>query len=225
MSFTHAAAFNVVPLLGRLVLGAAFTSFGWSQMMGTPVTFRGAEAQMLRELGIGGGTDAAPLRMPMQVAITMWEEAGNDGAAPDTAAPAATATGDDVEARPLHRTTVLLARNGRCPRPAAFAWALAATELGAGLFVLLGFFSRLGALGLATAMGLAFYMTSWGALADQGASALLADGFDRTLAQLASCALALGIALTGGGALSLDRTFLRRSEKRGPIISSSDEDE
>ena len=57
MSLTRNASANLVPLLSRLVLAAAFIPAGYDKIMGEPVLFEGQEAETLQRLGLGG--DAA----------------------------------------------------------------------------------------------------------------------------------------------------------------------
>ena len=62
MSFSQGAARNVVPLLGRLVLAAAFIPAGWSKIMGESEVFVGEDAEILEDLGIGDPVDTAEAR-------------------------------------------------------------------------------------------------------------------------------------------------------------------
>jgi uncharacterized membrane protein YphA (DoxX/SURF4 family) len=62
MSFSRKASVNVVPLLSRLVLAAAFIPVGWDKIMGEPAVYRGEEAVTLQRMGIGeplSATDVA----------------------------------------------------------------------------------------------------------------------------------------------------------------------
>jgi uncharacterized membrane protein YphA (DoxX/SURF4 family) len=52
MSFTRKAAFGYVPLLSRVVLAAAFIPAGWDKIMAEPVTYTGADAALLRQMGV-----------------------------------------------------------------------------------------------------------------------------------------------------------------------------
>ncbi|MHC4784884.1 MAG: hypothetical protein ACYTE6_02860, partial [Planctomycetota bacterium] len=53
MSFSRKASANVVPLLSRLVLAAAFIPAGYDKIMGEPMVFEGQDALTLQKLGIG----------------------------------------------------------------------------------------------------------------------------------------------------------------------------
>jgi uncharacterized membrane protein YphA (DoxX/SURF4 family) len=75
MSFSRSAASNVVPLLSRLVLAAAFIPAGWDKIMGEPVVYRGQEAQTLTDLGIGEPVTAGEaLTEAEQDALGMYQE-------------------------------------------------------------------------------------------------------------------------------------------------------
>ena len=54
MSFTRSAARNLVPLLSRIVLAAAFIPMGWDKIMGEEQVFTGQDAEILQRLGVGG---------------------------------------------------------------------------------------------------------------------------------------------------------------------------
>ena len=60
MSLTRNASANLVPLLSRLVLAAAFIPAGSDKIMGEPVRFEGQEAETLQRPG--AGEDAARRR-------------------------------------------------------------------------------------------------------------------------------------------------------------------
>ena len=68
MSFTRNASVNLVPLLSRLVLAAAFIPAGYDKIMGEPVIYEGRDAQLLQRLGVGGADDETPGDGP-QVAL------------------------------------------------------------------------------------------------------------------------------------------------------------
>ncbi len=53
MSFSYGAARNLVPLLSRLVLAAAFVPAGWLKIMAEERVFEGRDAQILKDMGVG----------------------------------------------------------------------------------------------------------------------------------------------------------------------------
>ncbi|MHC4991776.1 MAG: DoxX family protein, partial [Planctomycetota bacterium] len=136
--------------------------------------------------------------------------------------------GGPVEARSLHAVTVLLVDKGGWKkewRPELMAWLAGVTELVGGALMLLGLFSRVWGLGLAVAMGFAYYLTSSPAplepnLFEVARTDNLAQ-FNRLYTQAGLLVLALGVMMTGPGPVSLDRLFFgRRSEFEGTDESS-----
>ena len=93
------------------------------------------------------------------------------------------------------------------PQPKMQAWLAAFTELGGGVLLLLGLFSRLWGLGLSIVMGTAFYLTSLPGLQAHGWNLMHLNDlqFSTLMIQLAMFVLAFGILLTGPGPLSIDR--------------------
>ena len=53
MSFSRNASANLVPLISRLVLAAAFIPAGYDKIMGEPVIYEGSDAELLQRLGVG----------------------------------------------------------------------------------------------------------------------------------------------------------------------------
>lgn len=101
--------------------------------------------------------------------------------------------------------------------PIYFAWAAAVTELVAGIAVLFGFFTRLGALPLAGTMAVAMWLTQVGPAIQSGDATLgvlpagmfdLGPGgyvYTQILWQLALLLMAGALFCTGPGLLSIDR--------------------
>ena len=117
-----------------------------------------------------------------------------------------------VRAKRLHRVTVMLLDNSPLPerfKPHWLAWAAAGTELLGGALILLGLVSRVWGLGLAITMGVAFYLTTLTPVLDYGALNLPLPVFNQAFTQIGLFALAVGVAMTGAGALSLDRMLFR----------------
>lgn len=126
-----------------------------------------------------------------------------------------------VEAKRLHTVTIAVANAG-WGQPVIMAWIATLTELIGGALLLLGLFSRIWGLGLAIAMGTAFYLTSLPALIELGPFAMAADlangyaAYNRMYVQMGLGLLALGIFLTGPGPLSLDRLLFRPNHPKDP---------
>ena len=133
---------------------------------------------------------------------------------PPARAPSKSATGGDsaFRAKPLHRVTMMLLDNSPLPesfKPQWLAWAAAGTELVGGGLILLGLFSRVWGLGLAITMAVAFYLTSLTPVLDYGALNVPMPVFNQAFTQIGLFALALGVAITGAGGLSIDRLLFR----------------
>jgi uncharacterized membrane protein YphA (DoxX/SURF4 family) len=74
MSFSRKASANVVPLLSRLVLAAAFIPAGWGKIMGEPAVFRDQDALTLQQLGIGESLSAADLAKAGQDVLGSYQQ-------------------------------------------------------------------------------------------------------------------------------------------------------
>ncbi len=125
-----------------------------------------------------------------------------------------------MRAQAMHGVTTLLVQGGwkKEWKPHLMAWVASLTELVGGALILVGLFSRVWGLGLAIAMGFAFYLTSLPALLDPGLFELALgidhyEAFNRMFCQLGLGILALGVFLTGPGPLSLDRALFGRGSK------------
>lgn len=128
----------------------------------------------------------------------------------------------------LYTLAIMLDDNG-WRFPVLLAWLASLSEFIGGGMLLIGLFSRIWGLALAAVMGVAFYLTSLPAL--QSAPSVLDLGHMQSSTLFLQCALfvlALGIALTGAGPLSLDRLLFTRSappdldkpaaEPRRPVV-------
>jgi uncharacterized membrane protein YphA (DoxX/SURF4 family) len=116
-----------------------------------------------------------------------------------------------VKARRLYRVAVLLEEHGwpRSLKPDWMAWAAAGTEAIGGALILIGLFSRVWGLGLAITMGVAFWMTSFSGVQEYGFFSMPVEVSNQVFAQLGLFVLAAGVAMTGAGAMSLDRALFR----------------
>jgi uncharacterized membrane protein YphA (DoxX/SURF4 family) len=232
MTFSQSAASGIVPLLARVILAAVFVPAGYNKMMNV-AEFTGDDARRLRELAIVEESPEKPAAYVTTPAPAQSkpESAGAPPSKPTTdEAGAAGATSSapqgnvaPVKARELHRVTLMVDRNG-WRYPAAQAWLAALTELVGGVLLLVGLGSRLWALGLAIAMGVAFYLTSMAAYADTSGffRAFPIDAYNRFAAQAALFALAFGIVLSGGGAASLDRFMFGNGTGPKPSKKAAD---
>ena len=112
------------------------------------------------------------------------------------------------------------------PRPLMSAWIASVVELVGGVFLLLGLLSRIWALGLAFAMGVAFALTSWPTLMEVGPFGLELVPFNRAAAQIGLGTLAIGLLLSGPGAVAIDHGIFgsSRSRKDQEAWDSEEED-
>lgn len=196
--FSQQAAANFVPLLARLLLFLAFVPVGWHHAMQQSV-FVGPQADRLRELGV---ESLAPAIAP--AALTQ-----------------ASADGSAMQVRALHQLTLVL--DGlRFPRPDAFAWGITVFELIGGALLLIGLFSRVWAGGLVLWGLLIFALSSWQAVKGTWFFTTPEPDLSRAISQLALVVLALGVALTGPGKLSLDGQIFRTAPAGG---GGDDEDD
>ena len=232
MSFSTFAGTAIVPTLSRIVLCAAFLPAGWGKVM-TETTFSGEDAQRLIQLGVIDAEPQAHIGPNRSIVpASFQDEAAGDDQAPDESPepqeqPAVTA--DEAEttpsepttytAKPLHVITLRLDRAG-WPAPVWMARLAALTELVGGGLLFVGLFSRVWGLGLAIAMGVAFYLTSWNLLLDSHLFSLEVAGFNQMFTQTGLFVLAFGVLLTGAGPISLDRALFRKT-----VDEDDDEDE
>ena len=236
MSFSTFAGTAIVPTLSRIVLCAAFLPAGWNKVM-DETTLSGDDAQRLIQLGVIDEEPQAHIGLNRSIVPASFKdkEAGDDQAPDESLEPEQPAvTADEAEttpdepgtykAKPLHVITLMLDKAG-WPAPVWMARLAAFTELVGGGLLFVGLFSRFWGLGLAIAMGVAFYLTSLPALLDVGTVftglfKLPMDAFNGMFAQLGLFVLAFGVFLTGAGPISLDRALFRKT-----VDENDDEDE
>jgi len=136
-------------------------------------------------------------------------------------------TGELVAIAKRMHTVTLIVQKHNGPSPVVMGWLATLTELIGGALLLIGLFSRIWGIGLAATMVVAFYLTSWPALAESGLFGIAADmtggyaNYNRLYVQAVLFVLAFGIFLTGAGPISLDRWLFRPSAPKQP---DSDED-
>ncbi len=234
MSFSTFAGTAIVPTLSRIVLCAAFLPAGWNKVM-DEIPFSGDDAQRLIQLGVIDAEPQAHIGLNRSIVpASFQDEADDDDQAPAESSepsepeqPAVTA--DEAEttpgepgtykAKPLHVITLMLDKAG-WPAPVWMARLAAFTELVGGGLLFVGLFSRFWGLGLAIAMGVAFYLTSWNLLLNSHLFGLEVPDFNRMFTQTGLFVLAFGVFLTGAGPISLDRALFRKT-----VDEDDDEDE
>lgn len=226
----QAATLRALGVEGSAPIGAPATDPGAqarSGLMTTP-----ASAMLLTSLGAaqdeggGGGLEEAARDAAEDVA----EAAGDAAEAVEEAVTPARLdlTGvsrDPMSARGLYSIALMLEANG-LPQPVIGAWLAGVTEFVGGILLVLGLFTRVWGFGLAIAMGMAFYLTTWqnhgGADFFGNLMGFLPEGnylaFNTLGAQLALGVLALGVTFSGAGMLSLDHLLFGRKRNKAVVV-------
>jgi len=106
-------------------------------------------------------------------------------------------------ARSLYKVA-LTADHAGFPYPAIASWLVGLAELGGSILLLTGAFTRISAFGIATVMAGAFWMTSWGAVAESGWWTIPETSRLQAIAQVSLFLLAINIVLVGPGFFSVD---------------------
>ena len=200
MGCRQVAAMHLVPLIARLVLAAAFIPAGWGKVMVTS-TVEGAQAAEIRTLLASPWSDSSATDAD---ATTDADERDETTAAPDsTEDPATESMEAPLEIRNVLRLALTLDAAG-APRPVVLAWIAALLELVGGGLLVIGLLSRVWALGLLIVMGVAFALTSLEPITTLGPFGLDRPEYLKAVAQISLSALALGVVLTGPGAVAID---------------------
>lgn len=183
MGVAAAATQQLLPLVARLFLCAAFLPMGWQKTFGM-TTYSGRDAQVLRAAGVrSDGLD--------------WNLAK-----PGTVLAPESQDGAPFEARSLYKVSLRCAESGM-PSPAVLGWATALAELCGAIMMGVGFFARLAGFALAIVMGVAFWLTSANSLT----WSMPMEDYLRTWTQAGLFFMALTVLLAGPGRLSLDAMF------------------
>jgi len=233
MTFSQYAGTAIVPTLSRIILCAAFLPQGWIKCF-TDTRFDPAQADRLHALNVRTSPWIDPVTVttapssdpnaPADSADANTANTATAGPPPREAAPSSGASTAGVSTpspsivnapRPkafaapaMHKVTLLLDSQG-WPYSNWLALVLAATELVGGALLLIGFLARVWGMGLAIAMGVAFWLVTVqiNQVFQTDPLAVAADPakFQTMFLQLGLFMLALGVTLTGAGPLSLDR--------------------
>lgn len=237
MGCRRVAAMHLVPLISRLVLAAAFIPAGWGKVMGTS-TVEGPEAAAIRTMladpwkttsnDAGASIEASDRTTADDDAPVAAPEAGEESASTDAAAAAPEAAPPAASEAPLEIRNVLglatmLDAHG-LPMPVVLAWIAALVELVGGGLLVIGLLSRVWALGLLVAMGVAFALTSLDPLLASGPFGLEIPAYTKAVAQLALGALALGVFVSGPGAVAIDHSIFGSSRSRDPFDDDDEDD-
>jgi uncharacterized membrane protein YphA (DoxX/SURF4 family) len=221
MGCRQVAAMHLVPLIASLVLAAAFIPAGWGKVMVTS-TVDGPEAAEIRTLLASPWSDPSAADAE---ATTDAAESDEATAAPDsTEDPATESMEAPLEIRNVLRLALTLDAAG-APRPVVLAWLAALVELVGGGLLVIGLLSRVWSIGLLIVMGVAFTLTSLEPISTLGPFGLDRSEYLKAVAQLALAALALGVVLTGPGAVAIDHAiFGSRGRRQDPLDDDEDDD-
>jgi uncharacterized membrane protein YphA (DoxX/SURF4 family) len=110
------------------------------------------------------------------------------------------------------------------PWPKALAWIAAITEIVAGSFLILGFLTRINALGTLSIMLVAMWMTQFGPAAIQSNDAILGfipfnepiwspASYSTLFWQLALAAMSISVFFLGSGAIGIDRVIFKPTHR------------
>ena len=254
MAFSRVASMHLVPLLARLALCVVFVPIGWNKIMtvqtytgeqatavrrlidgpiedpaktppppeaGATTPTESSSTATKDDPAEAAPAEAAPAAATPDAATPA--KATPEGATPDGAAAVSAAAPEPISARGVYGLAAMLQSKG-IPRPLMSAWIASAVEVVGGVFLLIGLLSRIWALGLATAMGFAFALTTWPTLAEVGPFGLELAQFNRAAAQIGLGTLAIGVILSGPGAIAIDHGIFG-SKRKGKDQESWDEDE
>jgi putative oxidoreductase len=250
MTFSQYAGTAIVPTLARLILAAVFIPVGWNKVFKDAeftadqatqlkslgvntepadppkvISTSSEEAGNVRFALASYRQEATPppaVQPPADPAPAQEPKPQDNPAVEASTAPSTAVQPlppGKYKAQALHQITLML-HQFNIPQPVWMARLAAFTELIGGAMILLGLFSRIWGLGLAIAMGMAFYLVSIKVnnvvgvdprtLAENG------DAFSTAALQLSLFVLAFGVFLTGAGPLSLDRMLFGGSDEAGP---------
>ena len=167
----------------------------------------------------GPGAAPVPADGPADAADDVAPDTGEEATEPAEPGPSEVRPLDPGEYRAAGMHTITLMVDAvDWPYPVWMARIAAFTELVGGALLLVGLFSRIWGLGLAIAMGVAFYLVSMGInevhTMDPFTFAENIGAFNTLYSQAGLFVLAFGIFLTGPGPLSLDRLLFAAGKPR-----------
>ncbi len=196
---TNFATTSILPLLARLVVAAAMLTSGWMNCFGH-VEISHAMASQLRAMEIEVISPTVEA-LPPSTTVEKPTDAKEESSTP-------TATFDTT--RGVHRIIWLV--NQKWPDIGGWgtfgSWTAAVCQLAAGLLLLVGLFTRLAALTICVASGMAIYLVSGGihGMFTMNPFDWPQDShrFIQLFAGLGLFTLSLGLLASGGGGFSLD---------------------
>ena len=187
------ATTSIMPLLARLVIGAAMLTSGWVNCF-SQIEIRDGIATELQSLNI-------------EVNTVMGEEDG-EVYSTDNARVQHTTRGVNRIVWLLHERW-----EGLGTWSTLIGWTVGVCQLLAGVLLIVGLFTRLAALSIVLASGSAVYLVAFHMhgmfLMNPFEWPLDTHRFLQLFAGLSICTLSLGLLCSGAGSLSIDRRFAR----------------
>lgn len=234
----------IAPVFLRLALGVMFVWAGLAKVMESR-DYTGEEAALLVKWGvapeaaIAAPSEAKPkgADAPLDPKADPKAEPGKDASKPDSAVQVTTPAAVVHEKNLYSIATMLYQLATPAPRadgsqgmalvpakaaegkmPVILAWAATITEICGGVCCLIGFFTRVAALGIASVMGVAMWLTQIGpAVLSSNARfgflpsyAPFAREWQDLFLQFTLACVALALVFAGAGFLSLDRLLFHR---------------
>jgi len=200
------ASSTLMPLLARIVIAAAMLTSGWVNCFGQ-VQIRSEIVDGLRSM------DIEVHEPSLEVALPTSSKTEGDAKEPETASTAETVDGAQITptTRGVHRIVWLI--HSKWPDLGGWAkfiaWTAAVAQLIAGVLLLVGLFTRLAALAICIATGMALYLVSANVhgmfTMNPFEWPLDSHRFIQLFAGLGLFTLSLGVFLGGPGGLSIDR--------------------
>ncbi len=208
MSISQSAGTRFLPLLSRIVLGAAFFFSGWYHCFSMG-EFTPSQQEQIKEMQAGSPDSSTQLvRWQWEDVVDAAKSQAEASKKPADDKPAETPAASEDENRAVYKIALDLHYWGIQKGAVPLAWGIAIFEVVAGALIFLGLFTRLWGFLLAVLIGGAFALTSvqqnemfqmnpfnW-----RSDSALYYEMFFQT----AAFVLAFGLFLVGPGILSLD---------------------
>ena len=237
MSYAIIAGTGLIPLLSRIVLGAGFFFAGWHACF-NEVPFTQQEIRILEDgpavpVQVSLQKEAPPAAAPAEKPVVETAPEPKPDAVAETPRPigplaGATPSKGGVMRAAAERITIQLRAGGVGEFSEPLAWAAAVASLVGGALLFIGLLSRLWAFAMAVMLGASFWFSSVVEAGMFSTDPFLwtssQQTFHEMFATLAFFVLAVGILMTGPGALSVDGSIRSkpRVEPSTSLSSSSD---
>lgn len=224
MSISQSAGTRFIPLLSRIVLGAAFFFSGWYHCF-SMATFTPSQKEQIKEMQATGPDSSSTKLVRWQwdgvvdAAKSQAEDSNKEAAKKvDDDKPADTSATSEDGTRAVYKIALDLHYWGIQKGAVPLAWGIAVFEVVAGALVLLGLFTRIWGFLLAVLIGGAFTLTSvqQNEMFQMNPFHWRADSmlYYEMFFQAAAFVLALGLFMVGPGILSLDSLVFGRNKEQ-----------